>query len=186
MEIYWQEEELKFKVHLKENQLLKYLNKGSTHTNATFHSIPSGVLRRLSSLTSATPENENKRLNLLYPGHTEALERAELIHRSYKYPTLREMHEKIQQQEQPAEPTEEDIAASAKKDREKARTIWFCIGYSKIWGTPISKRLKTIRDKYNLPWLRNSMSYHKFTNLGEMFNGDLSGKVMKDIKDFNL
>ena len=30
------------------------------------------------------------------------------------------------------------------------------------------------------------MSYHKFTNLGKMFNGDLSGKVMKDIKDFNL
>ena len=30
------------------------------------------------------------------------------------------------------------------------------------------------------------MSYHKFSNLGKMFNGDLSGKVMKGIIDFNL
>ena len=45
MEFYWREEELKFHIHLKENQLLKYLNKTRTHTQATFKSIPAGVLR---------------------------------------------------------------------------------------------------------------------------------------------
>ena len=51
MELYWRGDELKFRVHLKPNQQLKYLNKGSTHTNATFKSIPHGVIKRLSTLT---------------------------------------------------------------------------------------------------------------------------------------
>ena len=50
MELYWRDNELKYKVHLKENQLLTYLNQGSTHTNTMFKSIPYGVLRRLSNL----------------------------------------------------------------------------------------------------------------------------------------
>ena len=33
MELYWQESCLEFCVHLKKNQDLKYLNKGSTHTS---------------------------------------------------------------------------------------------------------------------------------------------------------
>ena len=32
----------------------------------------------------------------------------------------------------------------------------------------------------------NSMPYRKFSNLGEKFNSDLSGKVMKDVIDFDL
>ena len=37
IELYWDEgNELKFKVHLKENQELKYLNKGSMHRNSVF------------------------------------------------------------------------------------------------------------------------------------------------------
>ena len=32
VEMYWLDDDLKFHVHLKENQLLKYLNKGSVHT----------------------------------------------------------------------------------------------------------------------------------------------------------
>jgi hypothetical protein len=42
---------LNFRVHLKENQHLKYLNRGSTHTRAVFASIPHGVLQRLATLT---------------------------------------------------------------------------------------------------------------------------------------
>jgi len=45
LEMYWREEELKFRVHLKPNQVLKYLNQGSAHTNACFRAIPYGVLR---------------------------------------------------------------------------------------------------------------------------------------------
>ena len=188
MELYWRENELKFQVHLKENQLLKYLNQGSTHTKATFKSIPHGVLRRLANLTSVTPETENKRLNELYPDHCKALENAGLLPESYEYPTLREQILKNEESNPPSteEATSEPTASEIKAARDKARATWFCIGYSKVWGEPISARLKRIKEKYGLTWLRNSMSYHKFSNLGEKFNGDLTGKMMKGIFDFNM
>ena len=116
------------------------------------------------------------------------MEKANLIPPSFEYPTLQEAILQIDQStpELAEEPTPESIRAQAKKEHDKARTTWFCIGYSSVWGVPISKRLKRLRDKYNLSWLRNSMSYHKFSNLGEKFNGDLNKKVMKDVIDFNL
>ena len=88
MELYWKQDELNFRIHLKPNQQLKYLNNGSTHTNATFRAIPHGVMKRLANLSSANAETENKRLNELYPKHAAALEKARLIKPSLKYPTL--------------------------------------------------------------------------------------------------
>ena len=84
---------------------------------------------------------------------------------------------------------------SEEKKKKKLRTMPFCIGVCKTWVTrntwnniiPIHAILKKLRDKYNLKWLRISMSYHKFTNLGEIFQGDLNDdKVMDGItsKDF--
>ena len=89
LEMYWREEELKFRVHMKPNQVLKYLNKGSAHTNACFRAIPHGVLRRLTVLTSLTPETENLTIDQLYPEHIRALEKAKLPTPKV-YPTLRE------------------------------------------------------------------------------------------------
>ena len=41
MELYWHSDNsLKFQVHLKNNQQLKYLNKGSAHTRACLKAIP--------------------------------------------------------------------------------------------------------------------------------------------------
>ena len=42
MELYWRGNELQFRVHLKPGQNIKYLNKGSAHTQHTFKAIPSG------------------------------------------------------------------------------------------------------------------------------------------------
>ena len=50
----------------------------------------------------------------------------------------------------------------------------------------ISARIKRIKEKYGLTWLRNSMSYHKFSNLGEKFNGELTSKMMRGEFDFNM
>ena len=55
VEMYWRADELKFRVHLKPNHLLNYLNRGSAHTNACFNAIPFGVLHRPAILTSVTP-----------------------------------------------------------------------------------------------------------------------------------
>jgi len=41
--------------------------------------------------------------------------------------------------------------------------------------------LKALKKKYNLKWLRPSMSYHKFSNLREIFQGDLTNKTLKGI-----
>ena len=52
MEMYWNDRhDLKFRVHMKPNQVLKYLNSDSTHMPSTFRAIPSGVLQKLSKLT---------------------------------------------------------------------------------------------------------------------------------------
>ena len=62
MKLLWHRNELKFLVHLKPNQQLKYLNEGSTHTNACLEAIPNGVIQRLSILTPLIKEIEDKRL----------------------------------------------------------------------------------------------------------------------------
>ena len=77
-------------------------------------------------------------------------------------------------------------AANAKRSRNKARKMWFWIGYSKILGALISVRLKKLHNKHKIMWLRNLMSYHKYTKLGKKFNSDLTGKVMEGILDKDL
>ena len=79
MELYWHNDGIKSKVHLKPNQKLKYLNKGSHHTSTCFKSIPSGVIRQLSILTSLTQENKNVPINKLYPKHAKALDPSQKV-----------------------------------------------------------------------------------------------------------
>ena len=72
--MFWStESDLNFRAHLKLNQELKYLNKGSTHTEACFVAIPSGVVRRLALLMMRTNELEDIRMDELYPLHAKAL-----------------------------------------------------------------------------------------------------------------
>ena len=47
-------------------------------------------------------------------------------------------------------------------------------------------RIRALVKTYKLTWLCPKMSNHKSTNLGEMFNGDLTGKVMDVIADEDL
>ena len=71
-------EKLSFKVHMKENQMLKYLNKGSCHTSNCLKAIPNGVLQRLSKLISRTHFNLHSKLDVLYPDQAKALQIANL------------------------------------------------------------------------------------------------------------
>jgi hypothetical protein len=71
--------------------------------------------------------------------------------------------------------------------RDKARQTYFCIGVSNFWRKkPIHKTLMELRNKHKLKWLRISMSYHRFSNLREIFQGDLTTKLTEDVasKDF--
>ena len=73
--------ELEFRVHWKTKQKLNYLNKGITHTNATFGAIPSGIFNRLAKITSRTNKNSQMRIDEKYQGHAKALEKTAYIQR---------------------------------------------------------------------------------------------------------
>ena len=62
--LYWTPDgSLQFKVYMKENQLLKYLNKGSCHTKSCMKAIPNGVFNRLAKLTSSTRRSREAKIN---------------------------------------------------------------------------------------------------------------------------
>ena len=84
-----------------------------------FRAIPSGVLRRLASLTSITPENENVPMDELYPGHIKALHTAQLIKPNFKFKTLKEQVEQLKSQETNNGIPEPIPEINAKADKEQ-------------------------------------------------------------------
>jgi GIY-YIG catalytic domain len=176
MELYWggPNDNLQFRVHLKPNQQLKYLNRDSVHTKACFKAIPTGVYTRLAKLTTKLPTNANLPLNEIYPLHFAQLEHSQLI--DSPIPTLEEELEKYH----------ESIMATVReykhwRDRDRKRTIFFCVGHSRAWKKPIHKIIKELKAALNLSWLRVSMSYHRFPNLREYFQRDLQQKILDGV-----
>ena len=55
------------------------------------------------------------------------------------------------------------------------------LSYWQAKGQPIHVTLKSLHDKYELKWLRISMSYHRFSNLREIVQGDLVSKLKKGV-----
>ena len=78
MELYWRDDMLQFRVHLKESQKLKYLNGKSTHPKFCFKAITKGVFKRLAKLTTANGSNKNAKLKDLCLEHQKALEKANI------------------------------------------------------------------------------------------------------------
>ena len=183
MELFWaRNSQLRFRVHLKPNQHLKYLNADSTHTRACFRAIPTGVCHRLAKLTTATRYNKHRSMDQLYPKHFQALDRAGLLTESNMgpIPTLAQAQATLPQ------PSRLTPRERSQRARDAKRTTYFCIGKSAAYKIPIWKLINDLKAKHNLGWIRVSMSYHRFSNLRELFNGDLSGKLNAGIfsKDF--
>ena len=51
---------------------------------------------------------------------------------------------------------------------------------------PFHETITKLRNKFNLKWLRISMSYHKFPNLGQIFQSDLTTKLMKYMESMDF
>ena len=122
MELSWRDKALAFKVHMKGNQVLKYLNKAVAtplHASNPSHMAYSEV-RRLSILTYMTPENKGKPLNKLYPEHTKALKHAKLPVPKI-YPMLQESLEAICEREASLnnQTNESDLAEELRKKTER-------------------------------------------------------------------
>ena len=172
MELRWHQNKPIFRVHLKPNQKLKYLNKSSNHTPSCFKSIYSGVFKRLAKLTTKIPQIQDQLITEIYPSHAKALLKADLLPK--KVPTLtNQMHEN-------------EVMKSKKeqKDQNKkvdSRDIYFCIGYTKAWPKPVHTIIKRLIKNFGLTWLRFKMSYHRFPNLYELYGGDTTKKLNRGI-----
>jgi hypothetical protein len=96
-----------------------------------------GVFGRLSSLTSLTDESRYKTIKDLYPKHHEALNKAGL---APKYvPTLQAI---LALNEGRKKQKEEEL----ERDKQRNRSVYFCIGYSKLWKVLIHKIIKKLRN----------------------------------------
>ena len=63
LEFFWNADgELEFQTHREIDKKFKSLNKESTHTNASFNAIPSGIFNRLVKLTSIAKKNAQMRI----------------------------------------------------------------------------------------------------------------------------
>ena len=90
LEFLWNADgELGYQVHQKPNQKIKYLNKGSTHTNATSNATPSGIFYRLTKLTSGAKNNAQIDIDERYQGHAKALSKSGLDPKIF--PTMKEI-----------------------------------------------------------------------------------------------
>jgi hypothetical protein len=178
MKMSWSDEgALQFGVYMKPGQQLKYLNSASSHPPHCFKAITKGVYGRLASLTSLTSESRFKSIKDLYPNHHDALNHAGL---SPKYvPTLQEILELNKGREKRKEDKLE-------RDKQRNRSVYFCVGYSNLWREPIHKLLKKMRNKFELKWLRISMSYHRFPNMRELLQGDLSKKLTEGVESLDF
>jgi hypothetical protein len=171
MEMYWSGRgQLCFRVHLKPIQQLSYLNRGSSHTSSCYRAIESGVLGRLAKLTSATAANLGRPMHQLYPEHAEALQRAGSSH----LPTLKQVLDC------------RSGSQGRSRSATKSRAVFFCLGFSKFWKTPIHVLLRYLRSQHNLLWHRVSMSYHRFNNLRELFQGHLNKVLLRNVDSEDL
>ena len=77
-------------------------------------------------------------------------------------------------------------AKKKSRDETRLRNMWVCIGYSRALTTPIHKLINNLKGQLGLQWVRVSMSYHRFPNLREIFQQDLTTKLNADVisKDF--
>ncbi len=180
MEWYWnQDSNLCSRVHLKENQQLLYLKKGSSHSSSCFRAIPKGVCHRLAKLTTMTEHNKRMRLDIMYPKHFQALKESNLIRHHQRIPTLQEA-KRIHQ------PIPKSKRAIQERERDARRTVYFCIGISQAFTRPIWTVINELKAKHDLNWLRVSMSYHRFSNMREIFNGDLTSKLNEGIESLDF
>ena len=102
----------------------------------------------------------NSKIDEIYPEHAKALKIANLI--TDKFPKMKKILEQITFSNEKEKKTNENL-----KRRKVSRQTYFCIGICDVWKRKhaIHITLKKLREKYNLRWLRFSMSYHKFSNL---------------------
>ena len=93
-------------------------------------------------------------------------------------PTL---EKKLDKKKNKTEPSEK---LKKRRDRDRKRSNFFCIGYSDFWRVPVLRVIQKLRKKYNLSLLRVAMSYHSFANLRETFQSIQQAERWSDVSRF--
>ena len=103
---------------------------------------------------------------------------------SHKNPWTNPLEETLEESLETLKPKNDGDPRSTKQGKNEAKQqVFFCIGACPTWRgkNSIHMLVKRLKNKYNLKWIRISMSYHRFGNLNDIFSGDLSEKMMKNI-----
>jgi hypothetical protein len=158
----------------------EYAGKGN-HTPNCFKAINTGVYKRLTKLTTINEKNWNKPLDEIYPKHFKALKKSRLV--TTEPPPISQLQDLYDKEANDVTTNKE----KKKKERDRKRAIYFKIGYTDYWKKPIHVHLKELRDLFpQLKWMRISMSYHRFVNLRELFQGDLNSKLLEHVRSMDF
>ena len=171
----WDDESgnMRFSVFRKPNQVLKYVDRNSTHRPTTFKSIANGVFTWLARLTLKNVANGNEKIDDIYPDHAEALFTADLAPPT-DFPTFNELWR--EDEERKKDPIK------SKRSKRDQRLVFFVIGHSHFTSrAKIPLLIKRLRKRCKVKWLRVSMAYKRFLNICEKFSGDLSTKINNDV-----
>jgi hypothetical protein len=78
--------------------------------------------------------------------------------------------------------------AKKQKDNVRNRGVYFCIGYSTFCPRPLHLVLKALKDKHqhDLRLLRISMSHHRFPNMRDIFQSQLSAKMIEKVESLDF
>ena len=110
-------------------------------------------------------------MDSIYPAQANALRKAGLA--TSVLPTMGELWEKLDDKVEKNK--EQDVSVK------KNRNVYFCVAYSRYFSTAIPRVIDRLKNSFNLTWLRVRMSYHRYNNLAELLNGDLSAKIGRGI-----
>ena len=143
MKMSWYPEgDLQFGVFREKGQQLKYVGKGSTHTPGNLRAIPSGVLNRLTKLTSRKPPLHYEEVEKNYPDHTNALCEAGLA--PTNFPTMRYLW-KIQDDK-----IDIDNEKEPDVNKKKIRNVYCFVAYSRYFSTHVHRVINRKKKPFNL------------------------------------
>ena len=170
IDMHWDDQGfLQFKVFNKPGQQIEHAEKSSAHTPATLAAIPKGVFKCLARNTSLPPTNANATIDKLCPKHADALQKANL---TTTFPTLQQII---------TEDLKDQKERENKDNKKDPRNVHFLMSMSRFWKAKTHKLITKTLKKHNTNCVRVRMACKRCSNLGEMFNADLSFKTNEDL-----
>lgn len=167
--------ELHFKLFMKKETSLKYLNSSSCHSNSVKDNIKFSVVRRLANLVTELPETF--KLCDEFPEQANALLKSNLCDKKFTekpFTRSRYLH---------------NDTSTHKQHSKKNRSTNFIIPYfcTKFMSKSFHQIFVSNAIQSGLrSWVRTSITYSGSTNLSTQLKSDLKNKIYGDLTDMNI